>query len=225
MRYLKPVFRLSLWDSLEKIAGSEIARFASAVPVLGYLILFNDRFVDSISFDFIACQACESEPNFLFSGIVKLRLAFFGCLFLLVANILFKQFSPKILASSKTDLDFADRVFVNYSSSEICSLELEVLADNWKYRTPLVSEFIKNRSNFRTKGNVPILSEFNSHNFLLEKQGGYIRAIAREWWSGEMHKTPIARAATTVTVYIGYFMLLAASFDVTQAVVMGVFLS
>ncbi|WP_170417580.1 hypothetical protein [Ruegeria atlantica] len=142
MNTSKPEWRVFHWDFIETIANNGLSKVVGIIPIAGYLILFNDALLQSISFDEIAGVTPEDTSPFFSSGITKLRFTFFGSLFVLVANSTFRLFSPKELSSSKTDIVFSDQVVASYSISEIAKIESDVLREDWIHRTPFLREYV-----------------------------------------------------------------------------------
>jgi len=106
------------WSFISSIAGNDLSKLIAAVPIVGYLILFNDQFAETLSFKTIAGVNDINQSTFWFGSVVKLRLAFFGSLMILGANLIFRAFGPKALRLSSGDLDFCESVFSSYSRTK-----------------------------------------------------------------------------------------------------------
>ncbi|WP_298975880.1 hypothetical protein [uncultured Roseobacter sp.] len=104
----KTEHRLLQWPFIKAFAGSEFVKFAAAIPVFGYLILFNDSVLGSLSFSQIAGSHSSEEDPFWLSSVTKLRLAFFGGIFMLVASSLQAWRAPLALSISSNDFEFSE---------------------------------------------------------------------------------------------------------------------
>ena len=82
-----------------------------------------------------------------------------------------------------------------------------------------------NRNNFGRSPEHPDLSGFMNKNVIMRKSEDYLRALSREWWSGQMHADRAWRYATLAIAGAGYVMLLIPTLDITQAVVADLFRS
>lgn len=204
------------WHSIAKFADNELTRVVGFIPLLGYLILFNDNLVNSISFSTIAGVENKLHNPFFIIAETKLRLAFFGCLFLFLSNVTFRFFAPSILEYSQNDMAFSDKVIESYSVSEIHSLTEAICSKKWRQRTPFYETFFRTESIELIRKN-PVIG-FRDKKYILSKFEANVRAAAREWWFGKMHEFPCARIATFSFTIIGYSFLLLPSLDVTQAV-------
>lgn len=213
--------RLFRWPFVKAFAGSEFVKFAAAVPVFGYLILFNDDVVGALNFSKIAGVE-ESEPSpFIFSSVTKLRLAFFGGLCMLFANSLQAWLSPRVLLGSSNDFEFAERVVSTYSFGEIVAIQEEVLSSNWVWRTPIMQNL--NRAAKDRRMPHPPFSGMANKMYIVRDHGDYLRGICREWWVGQMHKSRVWRYLILLIASAGYFMLLLPTLDITQAVAIDLF--
>lgn len=172
------------WQYVEKVANNELARIVGIIPVVGYLILFNDEIAGIASFGIIAGAENGETSPFLMNGLAKMRLVFLGSLCLFIANIIFRIFRPQVLEHSKGDLEFSTRVRDSYSVYELISMEDGVYSERWKPRSPF---FWIVRG--ETRKNKPVVSGFTpmSRNSMFSRHGEYINFLAREWWIGMMH--------------------------------------
>lgn len=214
-------WKLTQWQSVERVANNDLTRVVALVPVIGYLILFNDQFVEIASFRMIAGVEPGLETPFYLSGIAKMRLVFFGSLLLFFSNLSFKLFRPQVLELAKGDMEFAARVGERYSVHELTEMEAQVFSDHWKPRLPI---FWKVRDQFRSKN--PVVSGYrpNVRNAMFNAHRDYIIYLSREWWTGEMHTYRLARLVSLILGITGILLLAIPTLDVTQAVVGDVFL-
>jgi len=209
------------WQSVERVANNNLTRVVALVPIIGYLILFNDRIADIASFRVIAGVEPGTKSPFYLSGLSKMRLVFFGSLLLLISNMIFRVFRPRVLELAKGDMEFAARVGERYSVHELASMEAQVFSDHWKPRLPL---FWKVHDKFRSKK--PLVSGYRPdvRTYMFNKHGDYISYLSREWWTGEMHKFRLARFVSLSLGVGGIFLLAIPTLDITQAVVKDVLL-
>ncbi|PHO03542.1 hypothetical protein CSC82_11780 [Rhodobacteraceae bacterium 4F10] len=202
------------WNFIEKLANNELSRIVGIVPVVGYLIIFNDGLSDTLSFDKIAGFENGSESPFFLETLTKLRLTFFGCILIFFANIAFKLAAPKVLESAKSDLQFSARVINDYSLEEIKSLELSISEGNPTFRSPLICENEK----YLHFVEMARLNGFSNRNYALEERHEYVRALAREWWCRQMHSRKIFRYLIVLFSVFGFLFLAIPSLDISQAV-------
>ncbi len=203
------------WQTVKAVANNDLSRVMGLVPLAGYLILFNDEFANLASFNTIAGVTDQFDSPFCLEAITKLRLVFFGSLFVFISYVIYRIFRPPVIDWSTSDIEFSARVRENYTVPEIASLETQVFADSWRPRNTI----------FRTARGVtrkgPILSGFrpDTRSYLLGEYGDYISFLAREWWTGMMHTYRPARSAPLVFGVSGYLLLAAPTVDIAQAVI------
>ncbi|MDO6522425.1 hypothetical protein Q4578_12555 [Shimia thalassica] len=202
------------WNFIEKLANNELSRIVGIVPVVGYLIIFNDGLSDTLSFDKIAGFENGSESPFFLETLTKLRLTFFGCILIFFSNIAFKFAAPKVLETANNDLQFSARVINDYSLEEFKSLELSISEDCSKFRSPLICES-EEYLHFLGKAQ---LNGYTSRKFALETRHDYVRGLAREWWWRQMHSREISRYFIFLFCVLGYLFLAIPSLDIFQAV-------
>lgn len=207
------------WQYVERVVSNDLARIVGMVPLIGYLILFNDEIADMASFKAIAGVRGDIASPFFLSSLTKMRLVFFGSLLLLLANLIFKVLRPQILEVSKGDIEFSIRVRDSYSVHELATMEEQVFSDRWKQRLPI---FWKVFDGFRTKK--PLVSGFrpDARAIMFSKHGEYIHFLAREWWTGQMHKFRVARLASMILGITGYVFLIVPTLDISQAVLLNI---
>jgi hypothetical protein len=208
-------WRITLWRFIKSIANNDLSRIIGVVPLAGYLILFNDEIASLASFDTLAGVSDQTESTFLLKAVAKLRLLFFGSLFVFVSCVIYRIWRPPVLDGSSSDIEFAGRVRENYTVQEIASMEAQVYAESWK---PRLDVFWTMLGGART---APILSGWRPdvRRMMLGKHGDYISFLAREWWVGMMHTNRSARIAALFLGIAGYFLLAIPTLDIAQAVV------
>lgn len=79
------------WSNWVDYVDGWIPRFALLVPVVGYLILFNDSIGNKLVFEHLAG---ESSTQFGLTGQQRLRFIYFGLLALGISNFVFRLKKP-----------------------------------------------------------------------------------------------------------------------------------
>lgn len=207
------------WNSIQSIAGNDLTKLIAAIPIVGYLILYNDQFATALSFESIAGTLDAATSPFWMESVTKLRLSLFGSLLVLTSNLIFRACNPKVLTIATGELDFCEKVISNYSRTEITNIEKQVISENWVIRTDLFNED-GGAFNYDNEGNKRSrVSGFNNRQYLMRERSEYIRYIAREWWEGQMHSKWFARYICLLLAIIGYGMLFVPTLDILQAVI------
>lgn len=171
-------WKITQWYCVEKVASNDLSRIIGFIPLIGYLILFNDEIANITSFRTIAGLEHGNASPFILSSLAKMRLVFFGSLFVLFANLIFRVFRPQVLELSKGDIEFSTRVRDSYSVHELKSMEADVYSEQWKARLPT---FWKAFGGLR--GEKPVISGYRPdvRARMFSDHGDYIHFLAREW--------------------------------------------
>jgi hypothetical protein len=208
-------WEIAQWSFVEKIASNDLTRVIGLIPLVGYIILFNDELAELASFGTIGGVESDDISPFFLSSLAKMRFVFFGSLFLLLANVTFRCFSPPALRQSKDDIGFSTRVRDCYSVHELANMEDAVFSEHWK---PRASFFWNVRDMTRSRRKVVSGYRPDCRAEMFGKHGDYINFLAREWWVGQMHTHRGARISSLIFGCIGYILLALPTLDISQAV-------
>lgn len=115
------------WPYYVPFLDGEIAKLAILIPIIGYLILFNDSIATHLTFKTLT----SNNPSFFDLSIgTRLKLLYLGLLFLGIANILYKLFRPKIMKIGINESQYNERAFQHFNITKyielkeiICSIE------------------------------------------------------------------------------------------------------
>lgn len=208
------------WDSVKGVANNDFTRVVALIPFAGYLILFNDEIAGMVSFNAIAGVGEAERSPFLLESLTKLRLVFFGSLFVLCSFLIYRLFRPEELEASKNDLEFSELVRQRYSVYELAQIEERVHSELWIERTDAFWNVLGQR-----RSKKPVVSGFRPdvRTQMFSKHGDYIGFLAREWWEGMMHTHRPARICSLAFGVGGYAMLAIPTLDIAQAVLLHLF--
>ncbi|BBU54410.1 hypothetical protein KU6B_06750 [Mameliella alba] len=214
-------WKLVRWESVKAVANNDFTRVVGLIPIAGYLILFNDEIAGILSFDALAGVGGTERSPFLLDGLTKLRLVFFGSLFVFGSFVTFRVFRPEVLEAAKNDLEFSEVVRQRYSVYELAQIEERVHSESWVERTEAFWTVLG-----KQRSKKPVVSGFRPdvRADMFSKHGDYIGFLAREWWVGMMHTNKPARIISLVFGFLGYFMLVVPTMDIAQAVLRHIFI-
>jgi hypothetical protein len=85
-----------------------------AVPVVGYLILFNDTISQHLSFNKLAS---ENVLGFGLSSVARLKLIYFGLIFLGSANILYRLRRPFVFKVGTNQFEYVEHALTHFTVS------------------------------------------------------------------------------------------------------------
>lgn len=100
------------WSDYVFLFDGWIARCAMAVPIVGYLVLFNDAVSQHLSFKTLA----GINDGWLTSG-TRLRLVYFGLIFLGTATILYRLRRPFVFKIGTNQFDYVEKALRHFTVS------------------------------------------------------------------------------------------------------------
>lgn len=205
------------WADYIPLFDGWLPRCAIAVPVVGYLILFNDLMVSYLTFDEITSDSTEF---FIFSSIERLRFVYFGLILLGVSNILYRWRRPWVHKIGK-------------SYDEFTRLGLEIF---------LLSDYEDFHDKIQTIGHCTPQGDYNNRdwdNFLQVATGGaneiqvltradftrakqqyesVLKSILYETFFRESVKRRRSLSICIFLAVVGYMLLAAPSADLFQVI-------
>jgi hypothetical protein len=102
------------WSTYVILFDGWIAKGAMAVPVIGYLILFNDSVSQHLSFNKLAS---ENVVGFGLSSVTRLKLIYFGLILLGSANILYRLARPFIFKVGTNEFEYVEKALRHFTVS------------------------------------------------------------------------------------------------------------
>lgn len=114
------VFRYNYsWPDYVWLLDGWIARMAMAIPVVGYLILFNDTVTSNLKFENLAA---EDALSFGLSSDARLKLIYIGLLFLGCANIVYRLFRPYVMKIGVDQFSYVETALEHFAFSHYSNM-------------------------------------------------------------------------------------------------------
>ena len=214
-------FRWSDW--IDYVDGW-IPRFAFFVPLLGYLILFNDNVTNLIQFNKLA-----GTYNNLFDGInsgERLRLIYFGLIFLGISNLIYRVKKPYIFRFGTNIREYTANCLQTLSFESFQRMHFGIREDghftqSGKYYDSEWDNFKKAALN-EGEGTTSVKTTGHWED-AKSQYGSLLRAIINE----HFFKKDVARKGwlllCVIISSIGYFLLIIPSFELFLRVVVSTF--
>jgi hypothetical protein len=201
------------WSDYVKYIDGWIPKLALSVPIIGYLILFNDKMSELLIFDEIAN---EDTLSFGLSGLQRLRILYFGLIFLGISNFIYHINKPRHF---KLGTNLADYTKVclemlnlgDYSQMHHTIREEGHLTPNGKYYDSEWDGFEESATN-TNEGTDQVLRDGDWEG-AKRKYGGLLREIlAENYFRYDIKKRFWLSLCLTLST-IGYALLLVPSLD------------
>lgn len=107
------------WSDYVVFVDGWIPKLALSVPILGYLILFNDKIGEILIFQELAN---EQSITFGLSGVQRLRLLYFGLIFLGVSNFIYRIKKPYQFKFGTNFVDYSRTCLEVFTLSDYITL-------------------------------------------------------------------------------------------------------
>lgn len=104
------------WSAYVGFLDGWIAKCAMGIPIIGYLIIFNDTVSQHVSFDILAGE--NSRPAGGLSSTARLKLLYFGLILLGIANIVYLRRRPSVFRVGTNEFDYVERALQHFTASK-----------------------------------------------------------------------------------------------------------
>lgn len=107
------------WDDYVGLFQGPIAKSIVFIPVIGYVVLFNDAIIKGFGFTELSGTV---DSSFFLGDSARLRLIYFGLISTALGNFIFLSRRPQALKQAKSQseyVDFARKVFTPRDYNEI----------------------------------------------------------------------------------------------------------
>lgn len=88
------------WNDLRGFGNSVVAKATIAIPLLGYMLLFNDKVIAYLRLHTDFCQGSGCSPSW------RLYFFYFGCCFIAIGSSLYAAFCPQLIKRHKDAASF-----------------------------------------------------------------------------------------------------------------------
>lgn len=109
---LKSINTASTWSKLRLLGNSHIAQSTIAVPILGYLILFNANIIDYLRLHTDFCEGAACSVSW------RLYFIYFGCFFISIGASIFGLMCPSVTKKYGGASDFFEAERTYFSSPD-----------------------------------------------------------------------------------------------------------
>jgi hypothetical protein len=112
------------WSNYVFLFDGWIAKCAMAVPLIGYLILFNDTVSQHLSFNKLAS---ENVVGFGLSSVARLKFIYFGLILLGSANFLYRLRRPFVFKVGTNQFEYVEKALRHFTVSAYININ----GSNW----------------------------------------------------------------------------------------------
>ncbi len=221
------------WQRLKPFLNGHLAKIAPIVPLIGYVLLFNDTISKNLSFESLTGGAGTA----FFSSIARLQLIYFGLIFVGVASFIFFVKCPQTIILADDEFHYREYVFKNYSVLELFLLfrfveEKTVFAsdDETNFDRDSLYEFIDRALPEETEP-VSALSDeeiwFELRNVrnretAISRSSEFLTAVLNRHYVYQKTRRRMSAATASILLLTGTLMLALPSLDVFISVIIQV---
>jgi hypothetical protein len=214
------------WSDYVPFLDGTAARLAYAVPLVGYLIVFNDTISDF--FHFKNLTRAQSDSGFLSSN-SRLHLIYYGMIFLGLANLGYRLFRPKLHQLGTDRWTFVDRAMAAYTMHDFMRLHERfklggTSTEYGEYSDAEWLSFWTQATGTETyKPNVTKHRGGGTWNAAKSKHEGLMRSMLVEFYAQEDIKRPVVLGALLAFAFLGYALLAIPSIELFVRVTLATF--
>ncbi|HFD32895.1 MAG TPA: hypothetical protein ENJ28_09360 [Gammaproteobacteria bacterium] len=211
------------WSDYIGYIDGWIPKLALSVPIVGYLILFNDSVSDILSFKHLAK---EEINNFGLEGASRLRLLYFGLIFLGVSNFIYRIKKPYIFKFGKNLIDYTKNSLYMFTLGDYINVHGTIrreghLTLSGKYYDSEWDGFLEAAKN-TGEGTEKVIRDGDWES-AKSKYGGLLRDMLRENFFRNDKKGRFWLSVCLILSSIGYLFLAVPSIDLFLKVVVSTF--
>ena len=194
-----------------------LPRFSLFVPIFGYLILFSDGVSEHLKFTNLVEQ---SSYYIGLNGSQRLRLIYFGLIFLGAANLLYRIRRPKSLLLGEDTMEYVKNCFENFSyidyediNARIYDKENRIIYnqkydDSWMRFTDHAQEIQNGRSTW---------------DEIKAKHGSFMRGLLKSDFKAYDRRYKKSLLTCIILSTLGYVLLAVPSIDLFTKVLLTTF--
>jgi hypothetical protein len=110
------------WSNYVDQLDGWIPRLSVSIPIVGYLILFNDSITKNLTF----LDLTSGHSAFGLSGVARLKFLYLGLVLLGFGNILFRLKRPYVLWKSRDESAFVENCLKNFTLTTYLELHEKI---------------------------------------------------------------------------------------------------
>jgi hypothetical protein len=212
------------WPDYVSLFDGWIAKCSMAVPIVGYLILFNDSISQRIAFNSLANEYLIS---FGISPGARLKLIYFGLLALGASNILYRIRRPYALKIGKDQFEYVEKALRHFTvedyiriNGDIKGSDFDAYTQHGKYYNSEFDAFLK----MSIGGDYGKDTDATHWVEAKRKFEGLLRSMLIENFFRQKIRRRYSLTFCIILSLIGYFLLLVPSADLflkVMSVVLG----
>lgn len=212
------------WAVMSPFVDSWLPKAAISIPLIGYLIVFNDQVLGHLTFRQLTSHEASEE---LMSSGLRLRFLYFGFVTLALGNILFKIFKPAVIVSGRTIDEYLEK-----TRSSCTFLHLQIMYrdlckdEKMKYWHPYADgilrgqweSFMRDRNlnqNSFASGAAPVSS---SWKILIDHHGDFVSSLIQANFVQKIHKRKLGLFIISLVSAVGYGLLFWPSIDLFKVI-------
>lgn len=220
---LQMLFEDLAWHEYVFLFEGWANRAAILVPIIGYVILFNDVIAKEISFDFMTS---DQSSLFLFSSVSRIRFIYFGLFLLGVSSLIYLCKRPWVIRYGASEIEFVSYGLSRFSGADYL----------WFKRTNRLA----GKGDMPTRDYQTRWAAFESALSKYEHEIGlgenhfewqnirrkfeiFLSSVLRETFHVETRKRRVTLMLCIALSALGYLLLIIPSIDLFQAVLRSTF--
>ena len=197
--------RVPQWSVLRSVGNSHVVRLTILVPLIGYMVIFNERLLPYIELSKTIFGTSNGLESPLSHGSWRLLFAYFGLTFVAIASVVYQFRCPQMVKTYATVEEYISAMRPNVGDFmlEVASKNLQSMAE-WKSELYFSSGFgVQKPDDSMTP------HQRDRYNSDVLGMNYLIQDVSRLFW----------RFLTSALYFFGFALLLAPSVNVFIAVI------
>lgn len=217
------------WSDFVHYVDGWIPKFALFVPIVGYLLLFNDRISDIFVFNNLTSVDLQSS---WLNGVTRLRCIYFGLIFLGVSNFIYKTKKPYIFRFGDNIVGYTKTCLETFTFQDFLNIHNSIRSDghytfDGKYPDSDWEMFKRSALNADagSYGGEGVYQPEVGGNWgsSISKHGSLLKSILREHFIKNDTKKRFWLTVCVALSTVGYILLVIPSLDIFCKVVVSIF--
>ncbi|MGL4974598.1 MAG: hypothetical protein ACRC56_04830 [Bosea sp. (in: a-proteobacteria)] len=217
------------WSDYVDVLDGWIPRLSFAMPIVGYLILFNDSIAKHLTFT----ELTSGHSSLGLSGGDRLKFLYLGLVFLGLANIIYRWKRPYVIRRAQDLNSYVEMGLKNFTLNTFFELHVKIRNSGFDAYTPEGDYYTSDWDAFYGHATGDIAGERNSgadpkRAHWVEAKAKYehiLRSILKETFFREDTRTRRGWLTTCLAIAaIGYILLAVPSIDLFMRVMAAIFM-
>ncbi|MFC1719565.1 hypothetical protein ACFL00_00310 [Pseudomonadota bacterium] len=205
---MKMSIRVLPWETFARTGNSTFVRLTILVPILGYLIIFNNYLVSLFEISPIYVPSLADDSAGFLDSKYRLYYFYFGLFFVGIGSITYQLFCPSLIKEFRSIFHYLEKgrkAYSRYGLNELYNSMLKSKSEEAKRTLHTISDEARERG--VVDDNPDDYEGWENH---LES---YDIELKRAYWTHLNHSNVLFRVITQICFFLGFLFLAVPSLE------------